>query len=75
MRSCHFDLGSNLAVWHDEPGLLAKVSYASCRFAGVLGVVGIPMMVLSSVAAAGVWTGMAAVLHMVRAAHQINSIH
>lgn len=37
-----------------------------CRFAGVLGVVGIPMLVLSSVAAAGVWCGFASVLHMVR---------
>ena len=52
-----------------------KMSCAFCRFAGVLGVVGIPMLVLSSVAAAGVWTGMAAVLHMVRSAHQISSIH
>ncbi|CAL8464321.1 g3856 [Coccomyxa elongata] len=33
-------------------------------FAGVLGVVGVPMLVLSSVAAAGVWTGIGAVLHM-----------
>ena len=37
-----------------------------CRFAGVLGVVGVPLLVLSSVAAAGVWCGFASVLHMVR---------